>query len=83
VLVARAAQEYRIDISFEPAGFEVARWIRSKNHEDLEAFVNKNPSSVVRDNEGRPVFLARNAWDMDYTEKNNQTLEFLKTRELD
>ncbi|VAW15262.1 Peptide chain release factor 3 [hydrothermal vent metagenome] len=83
VLVARAAQEYRIDISFEPAGYEVARWIRANSDADLEAFIAKNPSSVVRDNEGRPVFLARNAWDLDYTQKNNESLEFLKTRELD
>jgi len=37
---------------------------------------------TLRDNEDRPVFLARNAWDLDYVQKNNQNLDFLKTREL-
>lgn len=83
VLVARASQEYRIDIGFEAAGFEAARWLRAENHQDLENFVTKHPSSVVHDNENRPVFLARNAWDLDYTQKNNEALDFLKTRELD
>ncbi|MCL4168496.1 UNVERIFIED_CONTAM: hypothetical protein GTU68_020524 [Idotea baltica] len=83
VLVARAAQEYKIEIGFESAGFDVARWIKSSDNDQLEAFIAKNPSSVVRDNEDRPVFLARNSWDLDYTEKNNEGIEFLKTRELD
>jgi len=84
VLAARAAQEYRVDIGFEPAGFEVARWVRARNGNGaLDAFISKNPSAVVRDTEDRPVFLARNAWDLDYTQKNNDGLEFLKTRELE
>ncbi|MHA1523492.1 MAG: peptide chain release factor 3 [Alphaproteobacteria bacterium] len=87
VLKARAKQEYRVDIEFEPLGFEFARWIRSSDTGSdttaVDKFVAAHPASVVRDRDDAPVFLARNAFDLDYTTSNNTQLEFLKTRELD
>ncbi len=83
VLAARAKQEYRVEIVFEDTPFAVARWLRAADEKSLEDFVKAHPSSVVLDRDGRPVFMARNDWDLDYTMRNNEGIEFLKTKELE
>ncbi len=83
VLAARAKQEYRVEIVFEDTPFAVARWLRAKDEKSLEDFVKTHPSSVVLDRDRRPVFMARNDWDLDYTMRNNENIAFLKTKELE
>ena len=83
VLAARAKQEYRVEIMFEDTPFALARWLRAEDGKALEAFVKGHPSSIVLDRDERPVFLARNDWDLDYTMRNNEGIEFLKTREME
>jgi len=68
---------------FEDTPYALARWLRASDGQRLEEFVRKHPSSIVLDRDGRPVFLARNDWDLDYTMRNNEGIEFLKTRELE
>ncbi len=38
---------------------------------------------MLRDRDGQPVFLAASPWELDYRIKNNERIEFLKTKELD
>ncbi len=83
VLAARAKQEYRVEIVFEDTPFAVARWLRADDEKRLSDFVKAHPSSVVLDRDDRPVFMARNDWDLDYTLRNNEGIEFLKTKELE
>ena len=83
VLAARAKQEYRVEIVFEDTPFAVARWLRAENEKSLDDFVKAHPSSVVLDRDDKPVFLARNDWDLDHTQRNNESIEFLKTKELE
>jgi len=44
--------------------------------------VKQNSFNIVEDSEGLPVYLAKSDWDLDYTERNNEDISFLKTREL-
>ncbi len=64
VLAARAKQEYRIDIEFEPVPYATARWLRAKDQRDLQAFIAKHTASVVRDRDGEPAFLAASQWEL-------------------
>jgi peptide chain release factor 3 len=82
VLAARARQEYKVEIGFEESPFGLARWLRAGDEAALRGFIGAHPSSVLHDRDGRPVFMARNEWDLDYTMRNNPNVEFLKTKEL-
>ncbi len=83
VLVDRARQEYRIEIGFEDAPYDTARWLACEDDTILGDFIRANRMNVVTDRDDNPVFLARNAWDLDYTMRQNEAISFLKTRELD
>ena len=83
VLKDRARQEYRIELDFESVPYETARWLRSDDDKLLADFIKANSGNVVTDRDASPVFLARNAWDLDYTISKNEGIEFQKTRELE
>ena len=61
----------------------MARWLRSDNDKTLADFIKNNSGNIVTDRDAAPVFLARNAWDLDYTISKNEGIEFQKTRELE
>ncbi|MBZ0215480.1 MAG: peptide chain release factor 3, partial [Fimbriimonadaceae bacterium] len=82
VLANRAAQEYRIDIDYEPIPYQLACWIRSKDEKKLKSFMDAHPGAIVRDRDNHPVMLAKSAWELDYIVRNNEDIEFMKTREL-
>jgi peptide chain release factor 3 len=81
VLSARLEAEYGIKAVFEPPGVEAARWILTDDPAALKSFSDTNPSSIAEDHDGRPVFLARNAWHLQRTIDENPKLRFEKTRE--
>lgn len=83
VLADRAKQEYRVDIAFEGVPFEQACWLRANDEKVLRAFTDMHTSAIMLDRDDRPVFLARNAWELNYMTEKNPDLEFLKTRELE
>jgi peptide chain release factor 3 len=83
VVASRAAQEYKIDVAFEPTVFDTARWVEAKSDRELKTFVEGHPSNIVLDRDERPVFLAKSAWELDYTKKNNPDVVFHTTRELE
>ena len=82
VLAARAKQEYRVDIEFEAVPYTAARWLRSQDAHALEAFIRTHAGKVVRDRDDHPVFLAEGQWEIDHNVKNNEAIEFLRTKEL-
>jgi peptide chain release factor 3 len=83
VLKARLKQEYNVEIDFEPTPFQMARWLHTDSDQTLKDFVKSHSNNVVTDRDGAPVFLAKNAWELDYAMKNNEAVAFLKTKELD
>ena len=82
VLAARAKQEYQVDIGFEAVPYSAARWLRSEDAPALEAFIRTHASKVARDRDDQPVFLAEGQWEIDHNVKNNEAIEFLRTKEL-
>ena len=45
-------------------------------------FIKYHTQEIVRDRYDNPVFLAKNAWELDYKIQKNEEIEFMKTREL-
>jgi len=66
VLKERLKQEYGLPVDFEVARFNVCRWISHEDRAQLDAFMNKQRASIARDLDGDPVFLAENAFSLNY-----------------
>ena len=64
VIVARARQEYKIEIVFEPVPYFTARWLRAADEADLKAFVKAHGSSVLHDGDDKLAFLPSSAWEL-------------------
>jgi peptide chain release factor 3 len=76
VLKSRVAGEYNAEIELEPVPYQTARWIGSDKPEALGTFKAENRAALAEDRDGRPVYLARNAWDLDNTAKRYPEVTF-------
>jgi peptide chain release factor 3 len=81
VLADRIKNEYDLPVVFEDAGLHTARWIEADDHATLEQFANGNEGYMADDHSGEPVFLARNGWHLETTQKDWPAVRFLKTRD--
>ncbi len=81
VLVSRIATEYKIAVGFEAAPYETARWVIGDDPAALKRFMERHRGSLAEDRDASPVFLARNAWDMNRTIEDWPDLRFPATRE--
>ena len=81
VMAERMIAEYNLDVVFEPAPYNVARWISSDDPAKIEAFLERNKSASGEDLDGAPVYLAKNAWDVGYAQEKNPDLRFTATKE--
>jgi peptide chain release factor 3 len=82
VLKARLAAEYALDIAYETPEFQLARWIASTDAKKIEAFVEKNYSSVAEDLDGDRVFMARNQFTLDYTRERAEGIVFTDIKDV-
>jgi peptide chain release factor 3 len=81
VLAARIAAEYNLQVRMEPAPYETARWVEADDPKALERFVEGTRSAGAEDHDGAPVFLARNSWELNQTQKEWPEIRFLAARE--
>jgi len=81
VLRDRIRTEYDIPVVFEAASLFTARWLVFDDPKEFERFRNGNEGYLASDHTGVPVFLARNAWHLETTEKEWPGIRFLKTLE--
>jgi peptide chain release factor 3 len=81
VLATRIEGEYKIKIGFEPAPYETARWVTADDPKKLKEFLEANQSAMSEDRDGAPVYLARNAWELNYTTEKWPDIRFNATRE--
>jgi peptide chain release factor 3 len=81
VLASRIAAEYDVKVGFEPAPYETARWISSEDPALLKKFVESNRGSLAEDRDDAPVFMARNAWELNRTTQDWPGITFRTTRE--
>jgi len=81
VLSSRIEQEYNVPVAFEAAPFDTARWIFSEDTARLKLFIEQNRSAMSEDREGAPVYLVRNAWELNRMKENFPEITFSATRE--
>ncbi|MBL8688087.1 MAG: peptide chain release factor 3 [Rhodospirillaceae bacterium] len=81
VLGSRVQGEYGVPIGFEEAPYETARWISSADPAVLKRFIEQNRGAVAEDRDDAPVFLARNAWELNRMIKDWPDLKFSTLRE--
>jgi peptide chain release factor 3 len=80
VLTARLKAEYDLAARLEAAPYETARWVAG-DAKDVKRLVDQVPSALAEDRDGAPVFMARNRWDLERTQKDWPALTFSATRE--
>lgn len=80
VMAERIKTEYNLEVVFEMALFQTARWLAG-DEKLIEAFAAKNQSAMAEDLDGAPVLLAKSAWDISYAQDKNPDIQFLKVKE--
>lgn len=81
VLADRIRTEYDVPVVFEGSGLFTARWIEFDEEKEFDRFKLQNEGYLACDHTKTPVFLARNSWHLETTEKDWPALRFLKTKE--
>jgi len=80
VLSTRMESEYGIEVILEAAPYDTARWVEGPE-EEMVRFVADNRGALADDRDGRPVFMARNSWDLERMIQDWPKLSFHATRE--
>jgi peptide chain release factor 3 len=81
VLISRLQAEYKVDASFEASPWETASWIAADDPAVLTGFMEMHRGSMAEDRDGAPVYLARDSWELNYTENRNPAVRFARTKE--
>ncbi|HTM45895.1 MAG TPA: peptide chain release factor 3 [Polyangiaceae bacterium] len=82
VLADRIRTEYGLEVRFEGTAIFAARWVEAAEHQVLKKFEDEQAAALAYDHTDAPVFLARNSWHLERTEKDYPDVRFLKTKEF-
>jgi len=82
VLKVRLDAEYGLPVEFDTCEFELARWISAEERKTLDAFVAANGSGIADDLHGDLVYLARNAFYLDYTAQRAPGMRFADVKDV-
>jgi peptide chain release factor 3 len=64
------------------AEFALARWITAADRKILDQFVSNYRASIAEDLDGDLVFLARNAFNLDYTGQQSPGIVFSNVKDV-
>ncbi len=81
VLVERLQAEYSLPVSFEQSRFEVCRWISAEDPVELDKFQRAFPSSIAKDLDDAPVYLAQSAWALRYEQEKWPQISFADVKD--
>jgi peptide chain release factor 3 len=82
VLRVRLSDEYGLEMNWDATEFQLARWITAPDRKTLDQFVAAHRSAIAEDLDGDLVFLARNAFNLDYTGQQNAGIAFIDVKDL-
>ena len=82
VLKVRLDAEYGLPVEFDTCEFELARWISAESAKTLDEFVAANGSGIADDLDGDLVYLARNAFYLDYTAQRAPGMRFADVKDV-
>jgi peptide chain release factor 3 len=80
VMADRLANEYQLEVIFEPSPHAEARWL-SGAKADIEDFVSKHKTAMATDIDDQPVFLAKSTWEIGYVAERYPKVGFERTKE--
>ncbi len=80
VMADRLANEYQLEVIFEPSPFAEARWITG-DKADLEDFMAKHRGAMGQDNDEQPVFLGKSGWEVNYVMERYPKVAFHRAKE--
>jgi peptide chain release factor 3 len=80
VLISRLEAEYKVEAVLEAAPYDTARWLIG-SEVALKQFADFNSSSMAKDRDGNPIFLAKSIWDVGYQQEKHPDLNFSATKE--
>jgi peptide chain release factor 3 len=80
VMADRLANEYQLEVIFEPSPYAEARWLVG-DKADLEDFMGKHRAAMATDIDEQPVFLAKSAWDIGYVAERFPKVRFERSKE--
>jgi peptide chain release factor 3 len=80
VMADRLANEYQLEVIFEPSPYAEARWI-SGEKADLEDFQSKHRGAMAADIDEQPVFLAKSAWEIGYVSERFPRVSLERSKE--
>jgi len=81
VLISRLQAEYKVDAGFEPSPWDTARWVSSDDAKALDSFVGEHRGAMAEDRDGAPVFMAKDAWELNYVSGRFPNIRFAATKE--
>jgi peptide chain release factor 3 len=82
VLRVRLGDEYGLEVSWDVAEFQLARWISAEDRKVFDAFVAAHRAAIAEDLDGDLVFLARNAFNLDYTGHESPGIVFTDVKDV-
>ncbi len=80
VMAERLGSEYGLDVTFEAAPYDTARWVAGDEGE-IERFGDQRKPQMAEDIDGAPVFLAKSAWEAGYVAEKFPALRFQTVKE--
>ena len=81
VLISRLQAEYKVDAGFEPSPWDTARWITADDAKTIDGFVADHRSALAEDRDGAPVFMAKDAWELNYVSGRYPAIRFAATKD--
>jgi peptide chain release factor 3 len=82
VLKARLDDEYGLAVDWDMAEFTLARWISAADRKTFDGFVASHRAAIAEDLDGDLVFLARTAFNLDYTGKQSPGITFTDVKDI-
>ncbi len=82
VLADRLANEYGVPAGFEPARYEVMRWISADDRKKLDDFIAANRFSIANDLDGDPVFMAQSPFSLNYSLERAPDIRATEIKEM-
>jgi peptide chain release factor 3 len=82
VLRVRLRGEYALQVDWDMSEFQLARWITAEEPKTLERFVDAHRSAIAEDLDGDLVFLARNAFNLEYTGRESPGIVFTDVKDI-
>jgi peptide chain release factor 3 len=82
VLRTRLNDEYGLEVNWDVAEFQLARWITADDRVTFDRFVASHRSAIAEDLDGDLVFLARNAFNLEYTGRESPGIVFTDVKDV-